>query len=267
MADALMSFLNQHGYQPVYLPMTTLEPPELYNFVRQPTRRLVRHGPLVDYLPQATLDEIKSQELFKLVPAHVADIEGKQTTGKHMEAAANFLSAALRCIGIEGAPKVDLSFTGGHELSFSFKGITSRRVDPSKIEKVVQELRTDAIDEKYVREGRLHLVYEYIYSSQLVMQRTDSATFSHEITALNLGDYVNLGTKGKASVEGSSTISFASKDDQPAAFACKAGKLLLNDQGKWKFYPEEVMLAVGEEREVRKPYLIAEGLALEVVQG
>jgi hypothetical protein len=156
-ADALMILLNQRGYQPIYVPLTNLQPPELYTFVRQPSRRLVRHGPLIYYLP-TDLRGIARRDVFAETTGKVADIEGKQTTGKHLEAAVNFLASALRCIGIEGAPKLDLSFTGDKELSFSFTGITYRRVDPAQIEQVVQELETVAIDDNYVREGRVHIV-------------------------------------------------------------------------------------------------------------
>jgi hypothetical protein len=123
-------------------------------------------------------------------------------------------------------------------------------------------LQTEAIDDSCVREGRLHIVYEYLYARQLVMQRSDSAKFEHDITAVNLGQYLNLGTKGKAELQGTSRVAFSSQDGTAAAFACKAGKLARTNQGQWKFYPEEVML--GPETEVRRPHLIAPGVILPV---
>jgi hypothetical protein len=95
------------------------------------------------------------------------------------------------------------------------------------------------------------------------MQRTDSAKFEHDVTVVNLGQYLNLGTKGKAELQGTSRVAFSSKDGTAAAFACKAGKLARTDEGQWKFYPEEVMLG-GPEAVVRKPHLIAPGVILPV---
>ena len=79
--DKLVKLLNEYGYQPVFLPVTGLEPPELYNYASHPSR-LVRRGPLTTYLTGAT---------FQASDGNVAAIEGKQTTGKHMSAAVDFL--------------------------------------------------------------------------------------------------------------------------------------------------------------------------------
>jgi len=254
--DKLVKLLNDHGYQPVFLPVTGLEPPELYNFASHPSR-LVRRGPLATYIPGGT---------FHVVPGQVAAIEGKQTTGKHAKAAVDFLSSALRCIGIDGAPKLDLGFTGASELIFAFTGITSRRVDVDQIDLQIQAIKTGAIPADTLSEGRLHIVYEYLYAEQLTMQRNDATHFEHDISA-KVGQYLDLGSKGNIKVEGTTKVSFSTTDNNPAAFAFKAGRLTNDQDGKWGFYPEETMLAAGPDgAQVSRPYVIARGVVLEVEQ-
>src|SRR5687767_4771808 len=114
MADALVELLNSLGYQPVFLPRTGLEPPELYNFIED-GRRLLRRGPLQAYLPPGLVLPVTHGDL--------ADIEHTQTSGKRMKAAAGFLERALRCIGITDIPRLDLSFTDARSFTFSLTGV------------------------------------------------------------------------------------------------------------------------------------------------
>ena len=57
MADALVRTLNAMGYQPVFLPRSGVQPPELYHYLRD-QRRLVRIGSLAGALPAAAALEI-----------------------------------------------------------------------------------------------------------------------------------------------------------------------------------------------------------------
>jgi hypothetical protein len=107
MADALVALLNGYGYQPIFLPRTGLKPPDLYTYIRR-QGHLIRRGSLLRYLPDhPTLEPLNGK---------LANIEHKQTSGKDIGAAVSFLESALRCIGIENVPKLDLRFTGGIHL-------------------------------------------------------------------------------------------------------------------------------------------------------
>jgi hypothetical protein len=53
--DDLVRLLNKKGYQPVMLPRTNVRPPEMYTYADQ---RLIRRGPLTDYLPDSVTVEL-----------------------------------------------------------------------------------------------------------------------------------------------------------------------------------------------------------------
>ena len=248
MADALVELLNSLGYQPVFLPRTGVVPPELYNVANG---RLVRRGPLKDYLPAAG----------DLVPTEgaLADIAHRQTTKKQLKGAASFLERALKCIGIASAPKLDLSFTRSTELVFAFADVTYKSVDPSRLDLMLKDIATGAIPAAYVEDG-LHLAYEYIYARRLLLSRADGAGFDDDIAG-KIGSFVDLGQSGSVSVDSATTISFAGRDRLPVAFAYKAGQLTL-DRGTWSFYPEEVVR--GAEGDAHLPFLIEPGRVLEI---
>ena len=115
-----------------------------------------------------------------------------------------------------------------------------------QIDQQIEALNTGAIPADTVSEGRLHIVYEYLYAEQLTMHANDATQFAHNISG-KVGEYFDLGTKGKVQVEGTTKVSFSTTDDKPAAFAFKAGRLTKDQDGKWGFYPEETMLAASPE--------------------
>ncbi len=246
MADNLVKLLNTNGYQPIFLPRSGVVPPDLYNFAEH---RLIRRGTLAAYIPEASS--------LKPKPATMADIEGKQSSGKNFSAAADFLSSALSVLGISSIPKIDLSFTGAKQLSFSFSNITVLSVDPSEIDRILQGLKTPpSIPNEYVTEGALHIAYEYLYSNTLLMSRADGGAFSVDVRG-DVGSYVNLGGKGKVQWKSENTISFSDNTDTPAAFAYKAGRLQKHDR-LWTFEPEVVVKkGVGPDT-----YIPARGIVL-----
>lgn len=231
MADQLVRSLNRLGYLPVFLPRTKIEPPELYNYAPA-NQRLVRRGPLSAYIPAAK----------DLTPSEgdLGDIEYQYSSKKKLDAAVSFLENALRAIGINSVPKIDLGFTGSNDFSFAFTKVRYRSVDPSRLDGIIRAISTEGIPPEYVDAGNLHIAYEYAYAQELLMSRGDRKEFSHDISG-QVGAYLDLGTKGTASVASSATISFKSNAD-PAAFAYKAGRLL-QENGGWVFYPEEVKTA------------------------
>ncbi len=180
---------------------------------------------------------------LKMSSGLLADIEGKCTSGKKFEAAADFLKSALAVLGISSIPKIDLSFAGGNELTFAFSNVTFQAVDPSKLDAVLQKLTVPAaIPDAYVTEVDLHIVYEYAYSRTIRMSRADQKTFSVDVSG-SIGNYVNVGTSAKVDVQGNSTISFSTNATETAAFAYKAGRLQKVTDKRWIFEPEVVLRA------------------------
>ena len=251
MADALVELLNSLGYQPVFLPRTGVVPPELYNLANG---RLVRRGPLKDYLPAVA----------SLLPTEgqLANIAYRKTTKKRLKGATAFLERALKCIGIASVPKLDLSFAATSELSFAFADVSYASVDPSRLDPLLKDLATGAIPAAYVEEG-LHIAYEYMYARRLLMSRADGSSFDEDISG-KIGGFVDLGVAGSVSVESTTTISFESHDRRSVAFAYKAGRLE-QENGKWSFYPEEVLRGI--EGDTSLPYVIEPGRVLELDEG
>jgi hypothetical protein len=251
MADALVRELNRLGYQPVFLPRTGVNPPELYNYDRN-GRRLVRRGELVQYLP-----EIKG-----VIPTkgQLGTINYKYTSEKKTEAAVSFLEQALKCIGIDSVPKVDLGFAGSKDFSFSFTDVTYQSVDPAVLDQLIRSMSTSGIPKAFVDAGQLHIAYEYAYARELLMSRGDKQNFSGNIAG-NVGTYLDLGLKGSVSMASQSTISFKANGQGDAAFAYKAGRLA-QENDAWVLYPEEV--SKGGAIEERRPYLPQPAIVLSV---
>jgi hypothetical protein len=252
MTDELVRALNKLGYLPVFLPRTNVEPPELYNYSRT-NQRLVRRGALSQYLP--TVVDLKPME------GELGDIEYKYSSSKNLEAAVSFLETALRCIGIEAVPKIDLNFTGSTQYSFAFTKMKYSSVDPARLDGLIRTLSIEGIPQEYADAGDLHIAYEYAYAQELLMSRGDRKEFADDISG-KVDIYFDLGTKGAVSVASTTTISFKSTA-QPAVFAYKAGRLV-RENGNWVFYPEEVQTkGLGD----RSPsYLPQRGVVLTVWQ-
>jgi len=257
--DALVNLLNSKGYHPVFLPLSGLEPPEIYTYV--PDTELVRRGPLADYLPRNT-------KLPSLTSGALSSIVHKQTSHKNVSAAVSFLKDALACIGITSAPRLDLSFASGKELTFSFVDATYRAVDPTKLDHLLDGLNTGAVPAHYVAEGRLHIIYDYAYATTIKMQSSDEQAFKYDVSGANIESFIDLGTKGQVKSQSTSAITFKGATNRPAAFAFKAGQLKLNREGKkWEFYPGEVMREghafIGDEGE-GIPYLMEQGVVMRL---
>ena len=247
--DALVRELNKLGYQPVFLPQTDLEPPELYNYSPK-QRRLVRRGPLADYFP--------SNVEFRVLESTLSDIRYKYTSDKNIGATASFLENSLRCVGIDALPKLDLKFAGSKSFSFAFTDVKCRRLAPSQVDLLIKELQIGAIPHDIVEADRLHIVYEYAYANELLMSRSDRKAFSEDVSS-KVGDFIDIGTKGSITVASESTISFKGASGQQAAFAFKAGYLSREDgSGRWEFHAEEMHKADADAA----PYILAPGVVL-----
>ena len=246
MRDRLVALLNDLGFQPVFLPTTGLEPPELYNHDRG---RLIRRGPLERYL-KAPIPRPHAGVL--------PDIEHHHTSRKRLGEATKFLHNALRCIGV-AAPRLSLSFLGSEDLVFAFSEVTTARIDPADLDPLLQQLEVHAIPDEYVTGGALHIAYEYAYARQILLRREDGHGFAARIGG-RLHEFFDLGGKGKVRVKDDTALVFSASDEAPAAFGYKAGQLRL-DHDKWAFYPEIIDSARGEA-DVQAPYLPARGVVL-----
>jgi hypothetical protein len=226
MYDKLVTLLNRLGYQPIFLAETNVTPVDVYNFTDD--RRLVRRGPFADYQPDVDLEPSSGRR---------PDIVHTETSSKKMSGATSFLKAALQAIGVRGNLEIDLGFASGSDLRFSFEDVTYRRVNPSRIDATIEDSGFRGIPEAYLDAGRLHLVYEYLYSSALLMRKADHSKFdaSAEAALQGLGD-ASVG----ASIDRQRMTEVRFEGESPAAFAYKAGRLE-RSSGRWYFYPEEVV--------------------------
>jgi hypothetical protein len=253
-SDPLVKLLNRYGYQAVFLPRTGMTPPDLYTYVKP---SLKRRGPLSDYMDTAQLPVSKGS---------LSNFEGQQTGGKHFQAAADFLKAALQILGIGSVPKVDLKFAGASQFVFSFANVTYLSIDPSKIDKVLQNLKVPlAIPDDRVETGALHIAYEYAYSTTLRMSRADRQAFDVDVSG-KIADFIDVGTGAKAESEANTVISFSTPDLQPAAFAYRAGRLHRSGR-RWTFDPELVMRGSGSSSAAATgpSFIAAENQVLRVV--
>jgi hypothetical protein len=248
MRDRLVAALNDLGFQPVFIPTTGLEPPELYN---HHGGRLIRRGPLKRYL-KGRIPPVRTGVL--------PDIEHHHTSRKRLSEATRFLHNALRCIGV-GPTKLTLSFVGSDDLVFAFSEVTTRRIDPADLDPLLQQLELHAIPDEYVRGGALHIAYEYVFAKRLEVRREDSKAFASQISG-RLQEFIDLGANGRVRVHEGTALIFTTDHETPAAFGYKAGQLRL-ENGKWAFYPEILSGARADASDsVKASYLPARGVVL-----
>lgn len=252
--DALVKLLNRNGYQAILLPRTGIVPPDVYTYVK-PTLR--RRGPLLDYMDTADLT---------IHQGRLSNIEGQQTAGKRFNAAVDFLKSALEVLGIGGVPKVDLKFAGASEFVFSFANVTYLSVDPSRLDKILQQLKVPlAIPDDRVETGALHIAYEYAYSTTVQMRRADQQAFSTDISG-KIAEFIDIEGGAKVESTDNTVINFSTQNLQPAAFAYRAGRLLRSGS-RWTFEPEVVMrgAAAAGPHAVPPSFIAAEDHVLRVV--
>lgn len=216
MIDGLVWELNQLGYQAAWLPQTGLVPPDVYNVASVAGgRRLVRRGPLRDYLPAVAM--------LPVARGQTTDIDHHHTTRKKLTGAVEFLARALGYLGVSAIPRLELGFAGGSELTISFADVQFARVDVSAIEPLLAQMETHAIPEAAIASGRLHIAYEYLYAGSVHVARADQKAFDLDVSS-RIGELVDVGTGAHVSVEHGTRLAF-SGTGEPAAFAYKAARL------------------------------------------
>ena len=252
--DALVQVLNQAGYNPILLPRTGLEPPEIYIYDDDTLRRW---GRLATAVPAGSLPD-------KLDEGQQSDITHSETSRKSLQAAGKFLQDALRCIGVGSAPKLDLSFAHGREVMFSFSGVTWRGLDPAEIGAALNKgFDPVGLSEDQVRLGMVHIAYDYAYAEAINMTLTTDGSATLDLQAVKIDAFIDLGGKADCAVKSRTTIAFKGKG-QPAAFACKLGQVKRTKHG-WTFNAKEVVgQGFAPEEGPSAPYLLRRGQVLIV---
>lgn len=249
MPDALVTLLNNVGYMPVFLPRAGLVPPDLYDLGQH--NKLIYLGPLSAILPNTVKLPTPSRNALP-------DIHHQETSKKSLKAAASFLEHALKCIGVVTPVKLDLSFAGATELSFSFSEVSYAAIPPTKLLSVIQEIDATGIPQNNINSGRLHIAYDYAYARKLLLRRCDHSSFKYDVRGIKVGSFIDIGTGGKVEAEDATTIAFKS-NGHSIAFAYKAGQLVRH-RGQWQFNPE--IKGRGFLAEHARPYLPARGVVL-----
>jgi hypothetical protein len=257
MADALVEMLNSYGFQPVFLPMTGLEPPDVYTYRKGALGspgKLILVGDLSKYSAAVSQLQIETGQY--------ADIEGKHTSSKHASASVSFLKEALACIGITAVPKLSLDFTGSNTLVFSFTGVTFKGVQPAALHDILPDLTFGAIPETDITSGNLHIAYQYLYARKLHLQRADSHSFSTNVSG-KVAEFIDLGQSGKVEVANETTMSFEPTEKVSAAFAYMAGQIVRNNAtGKLEFKTGMVKLGPAEATEQVEAFIPHRGHVL-----
>jgi hypothetical protein len=229
--DELAWELNQLGYQAAWLPHTGLVPPDIYNYNDKVASevsggRLVRLGPLRDYLPAvATLPLHRGQ---------ATHVNYDHTTNKKHTDAVEFLTCALGYLGISAIPKLNLGFTGGSQFTISFADVQFARVDISAIEVLLAQMGTHAIPQEVIAGGQFYIAYEYLYAGSVHVARADQKAFDLDV-ASRIGEFVEIGSGSRVSVEHGARLVF-SDSGQRVAFAYKAARLT-HSGSRWQLEP------------------------------
>lgn len=241
MIDALVKVLNKHGYMPVMLPKTGIDPPQVYTVDRR--RRSIRPWGLLENFVKGKAKK-RLREL-KIRKARIPNIEHKHTSRKELDLATLFLKDALACIGVTSVPHVDLSFCGQVQIIFAFTGVSSRRIDVGELLPVFEEFTVDHIPDKYVFGGGVHVAYEYLYAKQLLMRRADGREFATKVSG-KVGEFIDVGAGASISVKDETTLFFSGNANAPIAFAYRSGRMLL-DGSEWDFYIHDPLLSTSRQ--------------------
>ena len=249
MSDELVRVLSKGGYQPIFLPRTGVQPPEVYGVVE---KRLVRHGPLQSYVRGAADLQRKT--------GHLPEIEAHRTSKKGANASAKFLLRALSCIGVDGL-RADLGLDSSEKLTFSFVDVTFEMVEPADIQRLFTQTLRVQFPRHLLRTGTAHVVYEYLFARRLRIVRERSQN-----TAFTLGASLTKELEGAISVTNESDSSFVLSSPNPihAAFAFRAG-LVLEEGSSLAFYPEVTKALMGGEDAGLTPYMPFRGMVAPVV--
>jgi hypothetical protein len=226
--DPLLEFVNAAGCQVMACAQTGLRPPDIYVKAKEGRRRkLVRRGPVSDYL--------REPHAFEVITSETWSASSQPSDSVAVGGGAHVLQGWLKVLGLT-SPKIDLSFADSSEVTFSLGRVTSMRVEPSEIDQVLEILTLDAIPPKSVEMGFVHVAYEYLFTTSLDMRRIDGRAFSTSAEA-DFNDVVGGSVHAECEHKGQAAITFTAQNDGPVAFAYRAGSLTRGDRDQWYFEP------------------------------
>lgn len=247
--DPFIKLLNNYGYQPIFAQRTGLEPPDVYAFVR---KQLLRLGPLISFLNAPVHLEYHT--------GVIVDLEGRQTDKKSDAAASSFLSSALQALGFNAS--AGFKFAQDSDLVFTIKGVNFSSVDPVHIARFIESFSLPStFPEDYGLYGRLHIAYEYAYSSTLQISRMDGGVLSGEAKAL--ADVLDIKGNVDIKLDAKQRVTLTNRQKSPVAFAYKAARLTKVDD-TWILEPGESTRST-EPTGAIKPFVLARGLVMQVV--
>ena len=234
--DPLVALLNDLGYTAVELPRTGIVPPHVY--VDDEGKRVIGVGPLARFIPGGhPLGRRKSGEL--------PEISRKTTASMDVRAAGSFLERALYAIGVDGSPKLDLSFVTKHKLHFTFSNVSWVGFDPADIGLALHHADFSSLPQRQVEGDMLLVAYEFAYARKLVMSVADDYSSGIDLKAVKLESFIELGAKAKVEVASRTTLSFAARPKgEPVAFAFKSGQVR-RERGRYAFDVTRLPFAPG----------------------
>jgi hypothetical protein len=157
------------------------------------------------------------------------------TANMAVGAAGSFLERALRVIGVDGSPKLDLSFAAKHKLHFAFSDVTWSGVDPVDILAALDHADFGSLPQYQVEGDMLLVAYEYAYARRLVMSVAGDRSSGIDLQAVKLESFIELGVKARVEATSCTTLSFSAHPKKaPIAFAFKSGQVR-QDRGRYTF--------------------------------
>jgi hypothetical protein len=228
MADRLVAFLNSLGLQPVLLPSSGLHPPELYSYSRR--SGLVRRGPLIDYL-------VSGSQIPDVTEGALPDVDEQCSSAKGRRSALRFAEGVLAIFGGQG-PSLHSAFSGKGKFEFSLREVTYAGLNPSQIEILIREIDLSRLSMKDLKEGNLHVAYQYAYANKLVIRSGSSGRGTGKAAA-NIGGLVDIRQEGVQTSDKNSELVYNAVDARAVMFAYKAGQLHWNGHSV-EFRPEEL---------------------------
>ena len=252
MADKLVQWLNERGYQPIFIPATGFEPPELYVLSE---RQLVHIGALKNYLPNETA-------VPEMHQGTMPDIQIVQTQTKSLRGAVDFLGNALAVLGLSRGPALDLSLADTGDFVFSLTGVTYRELAPTEVAKLVKSLSPDLLPKKYASSPSLNVAYHYAYATQLEMRRHGNKKFVGRADGGKIENIMDVSGSASAQLSNGNTLTFKGRKSEPIAFAYRAAKLRQSG-GSFELFSVQGFAKQAAEGALA-PYIPARGQVLNV---